>query len=96
MNRVVWDAILGLRTLRFVYRGGARTVEPHCYGVGSDERELLRAYQVAGYSASGQPPGWRTFEISEMKDIEPGSQFSGPRPGYRRDDPTIARIIAQL
>jgi len=96
VNRILWDAIVHRRAIRFMFRDHERTAEPHCYGVSADGRELLRAYQVDGYSKSGPLPGWRTYEVSEMTEISLGVQFAAPREDYHRDDSKLARILVQL
>jgi hypothetical protein len=75
VSRVLWDAIVNRRTISFVFRGHVRTAEPHCYGLSSDGRELLKAYQVAGYSKSAPLPGWRTYEVVKMLEINVGPHF---------------------
>jgi hypothetical protein len=90
-------AIRSRRLLRFDYDGYARTVEPHVYGFGRKNRKLLRAYQVGGGSESAASAGWKLFFEDEMSAIAVGTEtFAGPRPEYRKDDPAIQRVIAQL
>lgn len=50
MNQIICEAIKSKRTLSLNYGGGARVVEPHCYGVSRSGEELLRAYQTSGHS----------------------------------------------
>lgn len=65
MHNMIIDAIHNQTCLEFYYDGGMRTVEPHCYGCGRNG-ELLRAYQVCGYSESGNVEGWKTFTIGKL------------------------------
>ena len=65
MHNMIIDAIHNQTCLEFYYDGGMRTVEPHCYGCGRNG-ELLRAYQVCGYSESGNVEGWKTFTIGKI------------------------------
>ncbi len=92
------SAIRNRRLLRFGYDGYLRTVEPHaCYGISRKNRYLLRAYQVAGGSESGEFVGWKLFCEDEMVAItETSDTFAGPRPDYKREDPAIQRIIVEL
>lgn len=58
---------------------------------------LLRAYQVGGYSSSGRLPKWRLFEVNKIDNLSStGEKFNGARPNYYRDDQVMVRIYAQL
>jgi hypothetical protein len=97
MYPVISNAIRELRTLRLVYEWGERLVEPHAYGVGSENQELLRAYQVGGASQSGDAIGWKLFRVDEIRSLAVAGTFPGPRHGYRRDDAAMTKAIyAQL
>lgn len=99
MNQTVINAINNMEILSFTYESNPRVVEPHAYGMDSDgdDFDLLRAYQVGGYSSSGRLPKWRLFEVSEIHNLSPtGDKFNGARPGYHRNDQIMDRIYAQL
>jgi len=91
-------AIEGRRLVSIWYDPGVRVIEPHALGYGSDGQVLLRAFQVAGASESGQPVHWKLFRLDRIKDAKlNGRSFRKPRPQYRRDDPAMTRgIIAQI
>lgn len=79
------------------YGGLKRTMEIHAIGVGSDGRHLIRAWQVSGGSSSGERTGWkllRSDDISSMRKLVDKSL--APRKGYRRDDSSMVRVIAQV
>jgi predicted DNA-binding transcriptional regulator YafY len=92
------EAIEGRRLVSIWYDPGVRVVEPHALGVGSDRQLLLRAFQVAGASASGQPVHWKLFRLDRIRDAKlSGGSFKKPRPDYKRDDPAMTQgIIAQI
>ncbi|HEX6834901.1 MAG TPA: hypothetical protein VF132_15285, partial [Rudaea sp.] len=93
----IMEAIRNRRLLAFDYRGGARVIEPHTYGLDKWKREVVCGYQVEGDSSSGKPKGWRTFVIADAANIRAEARhFAEPRPEYRRDDGAFAQIIAQL
>lgn len=97
MNQTIINAINNMEVLSFTYKGNSRVVEPHAYGMGSDGDDLLRAYQVGGYSSSGRLPKWRLFEVNEIDNLSPtGEKFNGARPNYHRNDQVMDRIYAQL
>jgi predicted DNA-binding transcriptional regulator YafY len=98
MLAILVAAIEGRRLVSIWYDPGVRVIEPHALGVGSDGQLLLRAFQVAGVSASGQSVHWKLFRLDRIRDAKPsGGSFKRPRPEYRRDDPAMTRgIIAQI
>jgi predicted DNA-binding transcriptional regulator YafY len=91
-------AIEGRRLVSLWYDPGVRVVEPHALGFGSDGQMLLRAFQVAGASASDQPVRWKLFRLDRIQDAKfSGGSFRKPRPEYQRDDRAMTRgIIAQI
>ena len=79
------------------YDWGHRVVEPHVYGRTRDGQELLRAFQTGGESESRQSTGWKLFRVDEIENIHlPGGKFMQPRPEYKRKDPAITTVYAQL
>ena len=93
----IMEAIRTRRLLAFDYRGGARVIEPHTYGLDKWQREILCGYQVEGESRSGKPEGWRTFVVADASNIRTEARhFSEPRPEYQRNDGAFAQILAQL
>jgi predicted DNA-binding transcriptional regulator YafY len=98
MLPVLISAIKGRRLVSLWYDPGVRVVEPHALGYGADGQLLLRAFQVGGASASGQPSHWKLFRLDRMRDAAlNGQSFRQPRPDYQRDDRAMTRgIIAQI
>jgi predicted DNA-binding transcriptional regulator YafY len=89
-------AIHKRQRLQFWYNSGVRVVEPYAYGVGDGGRELLRAYQVSGFSHSREE-GWKLFHVDEMHEIEILEEgFEEPRLGYMRNDPTMTKVFCEL
>jgi predicted DNA-binding transcriptional regulator YafY len=98
MLSILIAAIDGRRLVSIWYDPGVRVVEPHALGYGSDGQVLLRAFQVAGASSSGQPVHWKLFRLDRITDAKlNGRAFRKPRPEYQRDDSAMTRgIIAQV
>lgn len=97
MRNDVCRAIEKMCILNFYYDGFKREVEPHACGNDSKGNDVMRAYQVSGGSESNEYTGWKLFEISKMNYLElTAMKFSGPRPGYKRDDKAMRRIYCQL
>jgi hypothetical protein len=96
MNSVLCSAIHQKLLLTFVY-GGPRAAEPYCYGVSAAGRELLRAYQVGGYSESDNPQGWKLFHVEKMVNLHVSDiSFAGTRPDYNPHDPAMKVIYCSL
>lgn len=95
MNSEICAAIRNHRRLRFRYDGGTRVVEPYAYGA-SETHELLRAYQVSGFSRSRES-GWKLFRVEEMTDLAVLDEaFGEPRQGYMRNDPCLEVTYAEI
>ena len=82
---MIIDAIHNQTCLEFYYDGGMRTVEPHCYGCGRNG-ELLRAYQVFGYSESGNVEGWKTFTIGKISAMSCTNDTFSVRDDFKHED----------
>jgi len=95
MNAEICAAIHKHKILRFRYDGGERFVEPYAYGA-CETHELLRAYQVSGFSRSRQS-GWKLFRVEEISDLTTLDEtFENPRPGYMRNDPCLEVAYAEV
>jgi hypothetical protein len=64
------DAINARSDLLINYKGdGERTVQPHALYRRNDGKIFLDAVQTAGHSSSGDPVGWRQFELAEIASV---------------------------
>lgn len=98
MRDIVTTAINRLKRLTIWYEPGARVIEPHCLGIGTDGQVLLRAFQTEGASSSGEHSHWKLFRLDRVKRVEQLTEgFDGPREGYKRGDRAMkSGIISQL
>lgn len=93
MNDVLILAIKSKLVIRFYYKNQLRVVEPFCYGVSTKGNDVLRGYQIGGYSESGPSPGWRLFRVEDMIAITITKEsFDPDRREYNPADPAMARI----
>ena len=66
VNSTICQAIGTRAVIEFSYGGGHRVVEPHTHGISTAGNEVLRGYQVSGYSSSQSSPFWRLFDVSRI------------------------------
>ena len=93
MNPAICAAIRARAIVRFTYNGGNRTVEPHCHGVSRADKEVLRGYQTGGASSSGEPVGWKLFEVDLIVGFgQTDSTFSSNRPDYNPNDKHMKEV----
>jgi hypothetical protein len=91
-NALLVEAIERRRRLSCRYKGKPCKVVPQCYGVDHSGNELLRVYRPRGGSA--REPLFNVAEIEELVALD--ERFSKPGPNYKRDDPVMKTIYAQL
>ena len=85
MKTKIREAISNKKALRFHYDASVRIVEPYCFGESVAGVDVLRAYQIRGYSSSSSlPKGWRLFVVSEITNmtILEDETFDGKRRDY--------------
>lgn len=92
MNATICKAISDHAQLVFSYKGVQRWVEPHAYGLQSNGKEALCAWQIAG----GSGDGFRLFLVDDMIGLSIADLFEEPREGYRRGDQRFQPIFAEL
>src|SRR5690348_16144245 len=83
-------AIRDRRRVRLIYPPGIRIVEPHCLGVGSASKFLLRVWQVIGPSRTENVPGWNLLTVEKIEAVHDAGQVFEPRPDYVRPDPAMS------
>ena len=96
MKAEIADGIAEQRVLELRYHGYSRTVEPHAYGRDKSGDEILRCYQTAGGSESGERTGWKLLKVSEVYAVHSLKEFFRVRPQYRRNDKAMEYIFRQL
>ncbi len=93
MNTTICTAIAGRFVIEFDYQGGRRVVEPHTHGNSTAGNEVLRGFQISGYSSSRQPPFWSLYDVSKMGHLVVTSgTFAQDRPLYDPDDDAMSRV----
>ncbi|MGH7185276.1 MAG: WYL domain-containing protein [Pseudomonadota bacterium] len=95
MRQEITKAIHERRRVRFSYGGGERVVEPYVFGA-CETHELLRAYQVSGFSPSRER-GWKLFRVEEISGLAVlDERFEEPQPGYMRNDPCMEVVYSEV
>jgi len=89
-------AILHRRLVRFAYEGMPRTVEPFCCGASTAGKDVVRGYQTGGRSRSGEPVGWKLFDVSGIADLTIVDAQFDYRSDYNPNDPSIVSIYCRV
>lgn len=97
MNVALAQAVREHRIVTLWYDGLTRTIEPHTYGIHKDTgNEVLSGYQTAGFSNSGDLPGWRLYRLSEISSLTITERnFGQTRPRYNPNDSRMGQIFAR-
>ena len=97
MNQSICNAISNKKVIEFYFKNGPRVVEPFCYGLSKKGKEILRGFQVGGYSESKNPVGWRLFDVDYMENlIITKENFSSDRRDYNPNDSMMAQIYCNV
>ncbi len=90
------DALRQGKVLELRYDGLSRFLEVHAVGYSREGHPIMRCWQV-GASAKRDRGGWRLIRLDERAaaHISP-DQSAAPRPGYKRGDRNIDRIMVEL
>ena len=96
MNFTLVQAIKNKSMIELRYHGYARIVEPYAYGQDKTGDEILRCYQVAGGSVSGERTGWKILKMREVISLDNTSSIFLPRSEYKRNDKAMTRIFVQI
>jgi hypothetical protein len=89
-------AILDHRVVEFAYDGYRRTVEPYLLGLHEAGEPILLGYQTAGFSRSGDVPGWRAFITTAIGDVDiTDRMFAGPPADFNPYGHSMLEIFAR-
>jgi hypothetical protein len=85
------------KALELRYSGFSRFVEVHAVGYSAEGHGLLRCWQLSDRSSKGDRPGWKLVRVDPGLELHITDETSqAPRRGYKRSDPAMARIVAEL
>jgi len=96
MNSVVCQAVEERRVLELRYHGYSRIVEPHVYGEDKNGHEVLRCFQLAGGSESGERAGWKLLKIKDALLVYLAETHFEPRPEYQRNDKVVKTVYCEV
>jgi hypothetical protein len=99
IEAIVQAAILERRVLSFTYEGDAlpaRTGHPHALFLGATGETLVDVFQVAGFTATGSLPCWRSFNVEKIISARPLDSTYEPAPGWDPDGPKYAGGIMAM
>lgn len=90
------SAIKNRQQVSMKYEGQKRIVDPYLVGITTAGNEALRAYQVGGYSSSGNLPAWRLFNLRSITEVEILDTSFRINPLYNPDDKVMVRISCRV
>lgn len=91
------DAIANRVVIELRYHDYSRLVEPYVYGTTRTGEDMLRCYQVAGGSVSGERRGWKLLRIAEIVSAHLTQTSFEPRWGrYNPEDRALRRMYCRL
>jgi len=93
MNATVRQAIEERRVIELRYHGYSRIVEPHIYGLDRHGDEVVRCYQLAGGSESGEHAGWKLLKLKDALVVYLAETRFEPRPEYQREDKVVRQVF---
>jgi len=94
---IACGALRERRLLELRYDGNSRCIEVHAVGYSKTGDALMHGWQVPGGSSSGERVGWKLMKLAEANGAAVSDEPSqAPRPGYKRGDLAMARIICEL
>jgi hypothetical protein len=96
MNPTICKAIEQRRVLELRYHGYSRIVEAHVYGEDRKGDEVVRCYQLAGQSESGERAGWKLLKIKDAALVHLAETVFEPRPEYTRNDKVVIKVFCQV
>ncbi len=96
MNPTICQAVEEKRVLELRYHGYSRIVEPHIYGEDKNGDEVVRCYQLAGGSDSGERAGWKLLKIKDAVLVHLAETRFLPRPEYQPDDKVVRQVFSRL
>jgi hypothetical protein len=90
------DALRQGKVLELRQDGLSRFVEVHSLGYGREGHAIMRCWQVGG-GGKRERVGWKLMRLDEGATAHIGVDASAaPRPGYKRGDREMARIVVEL
>ena len=95
MNSFLCEAIRNHLELELRYNGYNRVVNPYACGLNKDGETLLRCFQVAGGSVSGERTGWKLLKVEEITSMHATVNTFEIRTEYSRGDKGIFSIDCQ-
>jgi len=96
MRELICDAIARQIVLELRYHQYSRLVEPYAHGVSRVGDELLRCYQVAGGSVSGERRGWKLLRTDEIVSVHATQTSFEPRLAYNPEDPAMQEVFCRV
>lgn len=89
------EVVNSREVVEIIYQRQRRVVEPHCYGVNKKGNQVIRAYQVGGYSSSGSM-GWKIYLVDEIERLVRSGTTFEVRREFEKGDSAMQKIFAEV
>ncbi|WP_136420234.1 MULTISPECIES: hypothetical protein [Oxalobacteraceae] len=96
MNPAICLAVREKRVLELRYHGYSRIVEPHIYGEDRHGDEVVRCFQIAGGSESGERAGWKLLKIKDALVVLVAETRFEPRAEFQREDKVVRKLFCEV
>ncbi len=92
------QAILDRCCLSATYQGSTRHFAPHALGQSNSGETNVMAFQYAGSSAKGLPPGgqWRCYRISELSGVRRNDDSWHSAPDHERPNTCVTLVDVRV
>ncbi|HKZ74759.1 MAG TPA: hypothetical protein VJ011_11885 [Steroidobacteraceae bacterium] len=96
-EEAICSAIHRRMVLELRYHSYSRLVECYVFGTTRHGDEMLRCYQIAGGSVSGERRGWKLLKLADIVSLhETHTSFEPRLKQYRAEDKAIRHIVCRI
>ncbi|WAI01556.1 WYL domain-containing protein [Methanogenium organophilum] len=90
------NAIKSKKQVNILYDGQIRKINPHLIGINEKGNKALRAFQVGGYSKSGNLPAWKLYLLNEIRNVQVLDTTFSTHPQYNPNDNAMIKFVCRI
>lgn len=92
ISKIIKDAIKNLLTLEFDYHNAPRVANPHYFGQTTQGNDAISCWQSDGKSNNGGIPEYRTFKLSDIRNLKITEKHFVPEPSSISPNSSFSEI----